>query len=293
MNVGLLYTSASIYQMLRGSVVLCTGILSFFFLRRHLYAFQWMSLFIITLGIAVVGASPLLEDHAPADAFYVQENPERVLAGTFMVLLAQVFTSSQFIIEERLLAKYHLHPMEAIGYEGSFGLLFLFAMAPPAYFFIGQYNPDSWFNIPVGWSQVLSSPYIWGAGLGCIVSIAAFNGSALEVTKRLTATSRSTVDACRTISIWCVSLALGWESFRLLQVCGFVGGSRKWFGLPLSESRLLTCFFSFFAVLLYGTFSFNGIIPPPKFLAPRILDENLEADKQPLLADEIEENERR
>jgi drug/metabolite transporter (DMT)-like permease len=224
MNVGLLYTSASIYQMLRGSVVLCTGILSFFFLRRHLYAFQWMSLFVITLGIAVVGASPLLEDHAPADAFYVQENPERVLAGTFMVLLAQVFTSSQFIIEERLLAKYHLHPMEAIGYEGSFGLLFLFAMAPPAYFFIGQYNPDSWFNIPIGWSQVLSSPYIWGAGLGCIVSIAAFNGSALEVTKRLTATSRSTVDACRTISIWCVSLALGWESFRLLQVCGFVGG---------------------------------------------------------------------
>lgn len=55
-------------------------------------------------------------------------------------------------------------------------------------------------------------------------SIAAFNGSGLEVTKRLTATSRSTVDACRTILIWGVSMALGWESFRILQVCGFVGG---------------------------------------------------------------------
>ena len=46
------------------------------------------------------------------------------------------------------------------------------------------------------------------------------------------------------------------------------------------------------AVLLYGTFTFNGIIPPPKFLAPRVAGEQVEADKRPLLAEE-EEAERR
>ncbi|KAI9023430.1 hypothetical protein DFJ74DRAFT_669062 [Hyaloraphidium curvatum] len=274
MNVGLLYTTASIYQMLRGSVVLCTGILSFLFLRRRLFLFQWLALLVIVVGIGIVGASPLLESHTPAggstpgllQALFQADDPSRVLAGTFMILLAQLFTSSQFIIEERLLARYSVHPMEAIGYEGSFGLLFLFLLAPPAYFIWGRHDPESWFNVPVAWEQVISSPLIWGAGIGCVFSIAAFNGTGLEVTKRLTATSRSTVDACRTILIWGVSMALGWESFRVLQVCGFV-------------------------VLLYGTFTFNGIVPPPACLAPRI--EDAEGVKRPLLAPPREEDEER
>jgi hypothetical protein len=38
--------------------------------------------------------------------------------------------------------------------------------------------------------------------------------------------------------IWIVSLGLGWETFKWLQVVGFAG-------------------------LVYGTFLFNGVVPPP------------------------------
>ena len=221
MNVGLLYTTASIYQMLRGSVVLFTGFLSFFFLRRPLMGFQWLSLLVIFAGIAIVGATPLL-DPEPPKLFSVQ--PGRDVMGTIMILAAQLLTSSQFIIEERLLSRFSLHPMEAIGFEGTFGLFFLFLLAPPMYYFVGRHNEGSWFNLPVAWNEIISHPVIWGAGLGCIFSIALFNGSGLEVTKRLSATTRGTADACRTLLIWCASLALGWESFRWVQVCGFVGG---------------------------------------------------------------------
>lgn len=33
---------------------------------------------------------------------------------------------------------------------------------------------------------------------------------------------RSTIDTCRTCSIWIVSLAMGWETLKYLQVVGFV-----------------------------------------------------------------------
>jgi len=41
MNIGLLYTPVSIYQMTRGSLVLFVGILSVLFLHRHLWLYQF------------------------------------------------------------------------------------------------------------------------------------------------------------------------------------------------------------------------------------------------------------
>lgn len=65
------------------------------------------------------------------------------------------------------------------------------------------------------------------------------------MTRSVSATSRSTIDTCRTLFIWIVSLGLQWETFKWLQVAGF-------------------------AFLVYFTFLFNGIVQPPfKFLKPR------------------------
>src|ERR1044071_249857 len=59
MNVGLIYTTASVYQMLRGAVVLFTGSFSVLFLRHRLYAYHWFSLFLVVLGVSIVGMSSI------------------------------------------------------------------------------------------------------------------------------------------------------------------------------------------------------------------------------------------
>lgn len=41
MNVGLLYTPVSIYQMTRGALILFVGVLSVVFLRRRLWLYQF------------------------------------------------------------------------------------------------------------------------------------------------------------------------------------------------------------------------------------------------------------
>jgi drug/metabolite transporter (DMT)-like permease len=57
MNIGLLYTPVSIFQMTRGALVLFVGILSVIFLQRRLHLYQWLALIIVMGGIAVVGLS--------------------------------------------------------------------------------------------------------------------------------------------------------------------------------------------------------------------------------------------
>lgn len=65
-----------------------------------------------------------------------------------------------------------------------------------------------------------------------------FNFFGLSVTRSVSATSRSTIDTCRTLFIWLASLGLGWEQFKWLQIVGF-------------------------ALLVYATFVFNGVVDPP------------------------------
>lgn len=74
--------------------------------------------------------------------------------------------------------------------------------------------------------------------LDCTNMTRGFNFFGLSVTRTVSATSRSTIDTCRTLFIWIVSLGLGWETFKWLQVLGF-------------------------ALLVYGTFLFNGLVQPP------------------------------
>jgi len=72
-----------------------------------------------------------------------------------------------------------------------------------------------------------------------------FNFFGLSVTRSVSSTSRSTIDTCRTLFIWLVSLGLGWETFKWLQVLGFV-------------------------FMVYFTFLFNGLVQPPfEFLKVR------------------------
>jgi drug/metabolite transporter (DMT)-like permease len=236
MNVGLIYISASIYQMLRGSVVLFTGIFSTLFLNRKHPNYRWLALFTVFLGVAIVGLAGIVEGSG-TEKVPMNSSP----IGIGMVILAQVFTASQFVIEERIMLKYSVPAIKAVGLEGLFGLISVGIAIPILHFTYGIHGPPGNFaDIVNTFNQVVGHTQIWAAGIGIIFSIAFFNWFGLTVTRNISATSRSTIDTCRTIFIWVISLGLQWETFKYLQVVGFI-------------------------VLLYGTFLFNDVIKPPPF----------------------------
>jgi hypothetical protein len=60
-NVGLIMVPASIYQMVRGFLVVFVGLFSVIFLKRKLTLSQWGGLFLVVLGVSLVGTSPSQE----------------------------------------------------------------------------------------------------------------------------------------------------------------------------------------------------------------------------------------
>ncbi|KAI6867176.1 hypothetical protein KC338_g4516 [Hortaea werneckii] len=267
MNAGLLFVAASIYQMTRGALVLFVGLFSVVFLKRHLGVWKWASLVVVVLGVAIVGMAGALEKRdgpaeLPGDTRPGESNTDlmhsavlfargavgtleahtaaETVLGVLMIAGAQIFTASQFVLEESIMEKYSMDPIQVVGWEGVFGFsVTLFGMAL-LHLIIGRTpaGRGGYFDAAEGFRQMFSNRAIAVTSLLIMISIGGFNFFGLSVTRVISATSRSTIDTCRTLFIWIVSLGLGWETFKWLQVLGF-------------------------ALLVYGTGLFNEIISPP------------------------------
>ena len=83
MYIGLLLTYASNFQMLRGSAVLFTGIISRIFLKRKLQGFHWAGMLLVLVGTALVGLDAVINPDTSASA----PNPP---LGNALIVLAQV-----------------------------------------------------------------------------------------------------------------------------------------------------------------------------------------------------------
>ncbi|KAJ8123647.1 hypothetical protein ONZ43_g451 [Nemania bipapillata] len=181
-----------------------------------------------------------MEDPAAAEAV-------RVVLGVALIAGAQIFTATQFVLEESLLERSSIEPIEVVGWEGLFGLAVTLIGMLVLHFAIGRTDAGRLgpFDVVEGFRQMVENKVVLISSFLIMISIGGFNFFGLSVTRSVSATSRSTIDTCRTLFIWIVSLGLGWETFKWLQVAGFV-------------------------LLVYFTFLFNGIVQPPfEFLRPR------------------------
>ncbi|XP_020483636.2 solute carrier family 35 member F6 [Labrus bergylta] len=221
MYVALNMTSASSFQMLRGAVIIFTGLLSVAFLGRRLIPSQWLGIFITIVGLVIVGLADFFSGNRSSE-----HKLSDVITGDLLIILAQVIVSVQMVLEEKFVYKHDVHPLKAVGTEGFFGFIVLSLLLIPMYFIhVGGFsdNPRQVLEDALdAFCQIGHQPLILLALLGNTVSIAFFNFAGISVTKEISATTRMVLDSLRTLVIWAVSLALGWEVFHGLQVLGFL-----------------------------------------------------------------------
>nr|XP_033794128.1 solute carrier family 35 member F6 isoform X2 [Geotrypetes seraphini] len=234
MYVALNMTSASSFQMLRGAVIIFTGLLSVAFLGRKLQWNQWLGIFVTITGLVVVGLADLLSNNEGKQL-------SKIITGDLLIILAQVIVAIQMVLEEKFVYKHDVHPLRAVGTEGCFGFTILSLLLIPMYYIPATEFSNNDRHVLEdaldAFCQMFNQPLIIVALLGNISSIAFFNFAGISVTKEISATTRMVLDSLRTVAIWIVSLAVGWEMFHPLQILGFL-------------------------ILLVGTALYNGLHKP-------------------------------
>jgi len=233
MYIALTLTSASSFQMLRGSIMIFAGLESVIFLKKKLEWWRWLGMFIVLIGLIIVGVSDVIfpsdltsgggdgEDEQILDGI-----PDEVL-GDILVVAAQVVAATQFVYEEAFIKKYDIPALKVVGWEGIFGVITLsIAMIPMNFIVVGPdwgHNPREVLEDPIdGLIQIVNSPPLMGALSLTILSIAFFNFAGVSITKELGAVNRKVLDSLRTLFIWAVSLIIGWQAFYWMQPVGFV-----------------------------------------------------------------------
>merc|ERR1712113_1336028 len=140
---------------------------------------------------------------------------------------SQIIVASQMVYEENFITKYNVPALQAVGWEGTFGFTTLaILLVPFSFIYVGpefSHNPRHVLEDAYdGLYQLAHNAELAGAFSLTVISIAFFNFAGISVTKEMSATTRMVLDSVRTLVIWGVSLGMGWQTFHLLQLAGFV-----------------------------------------------------------------------
>jgi len=231
--VGILYNSASVFQMLRGSMIIFSACLSVVFLRKKLHAYHWTGVGICCLAIVLVGYSNMMASSSTeATASTVPRS--KVVFGMALIVLGQVIQASQVVLEEKLLRGYTVEPFQIVGMEGVWGsLAMLFVVFPALYFIPGSDALNTQENLYDTIVMMGNNKSLQYLVLLYVFSVFTYNMSGMLVTYALSAVHRTMLEASRTAVIWIVDLVIHywicpsssfgevWTSWSWLQLLGF------------------------------------------------------------------------
>jgi hypothetical protein len=236
MTIGLGLIAGSVYQMLRGSLILFTTLFSIIFLKSKFFKHNYFGIFLVVFGLALVGVSSFKNSD--------KNSSNNVAYGFLLVIFAQIFTAAQFILEENFMKNYKCAPLKAIGWEGVWGSIFYII-----FLIIAQNIKCPVFDSNNDFFKLICTENdkgIWlledslfafrqlannlSLAVYCILfifSIGIFNFVGITIAKLLSSPARAVIDTIRTIVVWSFFLlpivdAKNQEQFMWLQLIGFL-----------------------------------------------------------------------
>jgi len=256
--IGMVLVPASVWQMLRGAMIIFAAIFSVTFLRKKMFLYGWFGVTLCVVGVATVGAASIVGSSAkPGNG---GETDWGLAFGVGMILFAQVLQAAQMVLEEWLLKTVNLPALQVIGWEGLWGLLIIvFFVYPLVYVLPG--NDGGHMEDPVDTVTMLSnSSGLFTMALVYTFSCATYNVAGIKVTGLLSSVHRVLIEASRTVCVWGVNLFIHyvvdpnspfgevWTPYSFLQLFGFMliltgqathGGVLRWpcFSYPVPENQ--------------------------------------------------------
>jgi len=282
MNVGLLWIAASVWQMLRGSMVIFSALFSKFFLKRQLHASHWIGVGLVAFALVIVAFAALSQPARPKLVSSSSESSSlsssvsssskedetvttaQAAFGCALVVIAQIIQASQIVVEEFLLKTIVLHPVLVVGLEGMWGTIVCSVLLCFTPFIPAKYGGEDTLDTLY---MFFHNGNILGFGILYAAVILCYNLFGMFVTSYTSAVLRTILEGLRTACIWFANLLIyyiyvvnfnpssdfgeWWNDWSYLQLCGFL-------------------------FLLLGMFVYNGIVR---------IDGLYYADKDPFVCD--------
>ena len=233
MGVGLLWIPGSIWQMLRGSIIIFTAILKVTYRKKTLLPAEITGICIVVAALVVVGYSSFHTPGEVEDAEVLSSSldsgsgaaaslwsslvsssgaggkgdglsPALTIAlGILLVVLAQALQATQTIVEEKLLHDVDAPATLIVGMEGLYGLLLCSCISMPiAYFLPGPEGQGLHENTLDSFVMLWKNPALLWVCIAYVVVILVFNLFGMMITQVTDAMVRNIMEPIRTLLVW-------------------------------------------------------------------------------------------
>ncbi|KAK2964243.1 putative Solute carrier family 35 member F6 [Blattamonas nauphoetae] len=197
-SFAMVYAAPSLMEVMTCTIILFTPIWGCLFLKKRFSALQIISVIVALGGTILSSCSSFLTKPMTGEIPWL---------GVVLMLSAQLCSSLQYVIEERLMLKKRYHPLLAIGVEGCIGMvlmvfiLILFQNIP---------GPESGKleNTLDTFVQIRNSNTIVILLVIYTLAAAVFLSSGIQVTRRLSSVHRVLISSCKAGVVWIVHLIM-------------------------------------------------------------------------------------
>jgi len=234
MTYGLIYVSVSIFQMLRGSMVIFSTVLSRLFLPgRRVKTHQLIGIITCFVALCIVGAAGFLIPQPTGNT-----DAGNIMLGICLVILSQVVQAGQIVTEEFLLKDLDLPPLRVVGFEGLWGTILMIVVACPIAYLVpgtdySTMKHNSLENTIDSFICLASNKYLILAVLLFCGAVFLYNCYGMLITDSFSAINRTIFEAVRTAVVWIVSIIIHfiapdspygelWDPWSFLELAGFI-----------------------------------------------------------------------
>lgn len=261
-NVGLKWLPPSVWQMLRGSSLIFTSILTVTYRKRKLFRFEIIGITIVVISIVILGAQAILADSSLSGAHL---NPWIILLGIFLTIFSQAIESVKAILIEKFLKDSNMHSLATVAWQGFWGFLSVTLVVMPILYFIpgpdgSGYSENSIATLV----EVSHSIPLIAYTVLYLVSQFFCNVYASYLITVTSALTRIVLEQFRALSVWIIDIFVYYVISKSL--------GEQWIVWSFME-------LGGFILLTFGVFIYAGAIPHPKIMGPAYMAKKEEDEK--------------
>mmetsp|Transcript_7746 Transcript_7746/g.14697 ORF Transcript_7746/g.14697 Transcript_7746/m.14697 type:complete len:383 (+) Transcript_7746:84-1232(+) len=213
-NLGLMLSTVSVYQMLRYGNCIFYFLTYIFVLKRRIFKHQVIGVALVLIGVALISAGTITMNEGINTSI-----------GVFLLLSAQVVAGAAYFFDEVYLQKIMINPLLSIGIEGMAGLGFYIVLLP-AFFWIPCSSTELCTNGHIEDSssainKIVTEFDLFSLWFGTMICVTIFSCCGILIQEKTSASKRAGIEILRTLSVWMVSISIGWEKFVWMQLLGF------------------------------------------------------------------------
>lgn len=266
LNYCLLSIHASVWQMLRGSVIFFSFLICTFILKRRAYSFMWVAISMILIAMSIIGVSAVISTGVANEGVSVG----KVVLSIFFIFFAQIFIACEFCFQDYLTNNFNLSPAFIVGCQGIIGFILVSSIClPTAQHIKSEEGNGLYENSLDSFLMIFNDPIILILCFLYIILAGVYNFCSVYVMNLFSSAVNSTImEGMRTLLIWITEIALfyilrgsdygnehpsvgeEWNIFSWIQLIGFI-------------------------FLIFGTFLFNEVFHLPCFRVELKSDEIL------------------